>query len=147
MQTLRRFEIPLCALAALAAPVWAFAVFGAALWANIYVDGHPDASTADVIGGIFPTLAPFLAVVVGVVVVGRLMGTRTVENAFGILAIAFLPGLTFGYAIPALAAAYLPFLARDLVTKRRLGVPPFDVVALAGGGLLILFWAYAESHR
>ena len=144
LRVLRALLVPLGLVAAV---LWSFSVFGAALWANIFVDGHSDASTLDVLVEIVPVACVFL--LPGLVVIGlsRLLGRPDARSAFGIAAVLALPIFTFGYAAPALAISAVPWLAVSVVRRRKLAWPPLDVVSIIGGFILIAFWCYGEAHR
>ena len=147
MTSSRAVSILLVPLGSVAAAAWSFAVFGAALWANIYVDGHHEAATLAVVSNVGPYALLFLAPGLLVIGVSRALRLPAGRNAFGAVALLLLPIFTFGYAIPALAGAAALWVAASWLARRRFTWPPVDLIPVLAGAVLISYWCYAEAHR
>lgn len=136
----------LAAVAAVAAALGGFGTFGAALWANIHVDGDAGATTIETLLAISPLVFAFLAPAFVMATVGRLTRSRPTQRAFGIAGAASVTLLTVGYALVPIA-----FLAAAccavLWVRRRPIVLPLDLIMVATFVAMIWYFAYAESHR
>ncbi|HEX7166033.1 MAG TPA: hypothetical protein VF230_03535 [Acidimicrobiales bacterium] len=136
----------LTVLSAPAGFAFGFATFGSALWANIYVDGHDDATFADVVGAIAVPTATFA---LPAVVLAAIAARRDIRDARHVLAAAaVLPMAALStYALGALTAgAALSSIWRS-VRAGRLRLPAPDATVLVAGLSLMTLWCLLESSR
>lgn len=128
--------------------LWAaFGTFGTALWTNIHVDGRPDDSTVETMAAVAPLACLFLLPPVALVLLVRVSQLSSVQRVFQMVGVPSLVLFTFGYGLaPILGLSFLWAVPLSL-SRRKLAMPPLDVILVVSYWLLFAFFAYTESHR
>ena len=133
----------------LAAPVgfaFGFASFGSALWANIYVDGHDEASFSDVFGAIAPSMLFFGLPAIVLAVVAARLGYRATRWIIGAAALVPMT-IAAHYTLCAVTlGAAVSSLWRSLRSGGR-RPPAFDATVLLAGLALTVLWCALEAGR
>ena len=142
----RALEVGLPVLGALAGFAFGFASFGSALWANIYVDGHDNATFAEVLRAVGPLAALLASPAIVLAIIAARWGHQVARWA--IAAGAVVPMQILGpYALGALAAGAFASSAWRSTVGSRIRPPAVDAtVLLAGLGLMVL-WCALEARR
>ena len=114
---------------------------------NICIDGRPHDSMVETMVAVAPLAWVFLLPPVALVLVARVYRLSTVQRVFATVGVASLVVFTVGYGLaPILGLSFLWAVALSL-SRRKLAMPPLDVIVVVSYWLLFAFFAYAESHR
>lgn len=124
-----------------------FGTFGTALWTNIHVDGQPDDSMVETMAAVAPLACLFLLPPVALVLLARVSQLSTVQRVFPMVAAPSLVLFTFGYGLVLILGLSLLWAVPLSLSRRKLAMPPLDVIVVLSYWLMFAFFAYAESHR
>lgn len=142
----RALDVALPVLGAPAGFAFGFASFGSALWANIYVDGHDNATFAEVLSAVGPLAAVLASPAIVLAIIAARRGQQVAR--WTIAAGAVVPMQILGpYALGAFAAGAFASSTWRSIRGSRVRPPAVDAtVLLAGLGLMIL-WCVLEARR
>lgn len=143
----RVLNIALPVLGAPAGFAFGFASFASALGANIYVDGHDNATFADVLGAVTPMAAILASPAMALAIIAARRGHQVARCAIAAAAVFPMLSLLGLYALGALAAGAFASSTWRSIQGSRVRPPAIDAtVLLAGLGLMIL-WCVLEARR
>ena len=142
----RAVDVALPILAVPTGFAFGFVSFGSALWANIYVDGHDNATFTDVVGAIGLPAAVLASPAIALAVIAARRANDVARCA--VAAAAGLPMLVLGpYALGAFVAAAVASSAWRSRRASRLRAPAVDATVLLAGLGLMLLWCVLEARR